>query len=491
MTNEGLNIASIQDILDYFKLVKQMTSVFKDFQEEIEDIDIRIQFKFKDEINPIYFLLEEGKISYGSGSIEKLSITIDSTRIILMGVLIGKIDLTSAYMAGDLNVEGNLHDAMTFQEIVELSIQIIKNEIPQNYFSKNQDEREISEPFKKKVDFKIPNNVIDPTLLTKVRTLKDKGIDDASIQDVLDYFKVVKQVTSVFEDLQEEIEDIDIRMQFNFKDKTNPIYFIVENGKISYGSGSIEKPSITIDSTKIILMGVLIGEIDLTSVYMAGDLNVEGSLHDAMAFDEIIALTIEYIESEIPEKYISTNISEQVAPKLSNEVIDYEIKYADQNDDGTIQEQEKSKEFKIVDVIPSEEKPPKGAIIFVSYATKDADDYQVKEIAERLTENDEIEDVLYWQEDMKDNIIKYMNDNLGKCDLMILFCSENALKSEPVNDEWMAAKALRKPIIPVFNIVEHIPPLLRQFLGVQFDVSSISNTINALYDLVLKKLNKN
>ena len=49
-----------------------------------------------------------------------------------------------------------------------------------------------------------------------------------------------------------------------------------------------------------------------------------------------------------------------------------------------------------------------------------------------------------------------MNDNFGKCDLMLLFCSQNALQSQPVNDEWMAAKALNKPIIPVFTTIKYI-----------------------------------
>ena len=129
-----------------------------------------------------------------------------------------------------------------------------------------------------------------------------------------------------------------------------------------------------------------------------------------------------------------------------------------------------------------------GILVFVSYATKDADLFKVKDLAEELTRFDEIDDVLYWQEDMHDNIIKDMNDNLGKCDLMLLFCSKNALQYQPVNDEWMAAKASNKPIIPVFETVDHIPPLLRQFLGIAYNTSNLNRNIQAIYELVLKKL---
>ena len=73
-----------------------------------------------------------------------------------------------------------------------------------------------------------------------------------------------------------------------------------------------------------------------------------------------------------------------------------------------------------------------GLLIFVSYATQDTSLYNIAAIAEGLTKFAEIDDVLYWQADVEDNILKYMNDNLGHCDVMLLFCSPNALTSKPV-----------------------------------------------------------
>ncbi|MHA1104449.1 MAG: toll/interleukin-1 receptor domain-containing protein [Promethearchaeota archaeon] len=52
-----------------------------------------------------------------------------------------------------------------------------------------------------------------------------------------------------------------------------------------------------------------------------------------------------------------------------------------------------------------------------------------------------------------------MNDNIGKCDVFILFCSPNALKSKPIEEEWTAANMLGKTIIPVFIKKE----LIRRF----------------------------
>lgn len=128
-----------------------------------------------------------------------------------------------------------------------------------------------------------------------------------------------------------------------------------------------------------------------------------------------------------------------------------------------------------------------GLLIFVSYATKDANLYRISELAHKLESYDEIGEVLYWQEDMHDNIIEYMNDNLGKCDVVLLFCSPNALSSVPVKKEWMAAESLNKPIIPIFVKPEHIPPLLNDRLGIEFDSFNFQKNIQGIYELVLKK----
>lgn len=95
---------------------------------------------------------------------------------------------------------------------------------------------------------------------------------------------------------------------------------------------------------------------------------------------------------------------------------------------------------------------------------------------------------LLWH-DMHDSIIEYMNDNLGRCDVVLLFCSPNALESVPVKKEWMAAEAVQKPIIPIFFKPEHIPTLLSDRLGIEFDNFDFEKTVQEIYELILKKKN--
>ena len=123
----------------------------------------------------------------------------------------------------------------------------------------------------------------------------------------------------------------------------------------------------------------------------------------------------------------------------------------------------------------------------MSYATKDVDTFKIHEFAKHLVKLTEIENVLFWEEHMKDNIFEYMDENLGKCDVMVLFCSENALNSVPVKKEWTAAEAIGKPIIPVFYNVNHIPTLLKSRLGIQYDFYDMQKNIQGLYELIIKK----
>ena len=71
-----------------------------------------------------------------------------------------------------------------------------------------------------------------------------------------------------------------------------------------------------------------------------------------------------------------------------------------------------------------------GIIVFASYATKDAGLFHIQELSLGLEIYKDIDEVLYWEEDAHDNITQYMDEYVGKCDIFILFCSPNALKSD-------------------------------------------------------------
>jgi hypothetical protein len=126
-------------------------------------------------------------------------------------------------------------------------------------------------------------------------------------------------------------------------------------------------------------------------------------------------------------------------------------------------------------------------LVFVSYSSKDSKIFKIQGIAEKLKTYQGIKDVLFYEGESIDNIIKYMNDNLGKCDVFLLFCSQNALSSVPVEKEWTAAEAMGVPIIPIFYDLKHVPPLLQSRLGVEYDFYNLDQTVKEIYSSIVKK----
>ncbi len=132
--------------------------------------------------------------------------------------------------------------------------------------------------------------------------------------------------------------------------------------------------------------------------------------------------------------------------------------------------------------------PLERELIFISYATVDSNFFQIPRLTRILTSYPEIDKILYWESDMHDDIYRYMDSNLKRSKIVLLFCSKNSLYSESVNMEWSSALKLNKRIIPIFTNPENIPALLTTKLGVQFNVNDPFSSIEDIYNMILKKL---
>jgi putative sterol carrier protein len=96
------------------------------------------------------------------------------------------------------------------------------------------------------------------------------------------------------EDLKEELEDIDtVVVQLVVTDVDFKYWVKLGEGKVDYGEGEGEDPSVTMSATGAIWAGLSSGEMDSTSAYMSGDLVIDGNLQDAIAYGEILAIAME------------------------------------------------------------------------------------------------------------------------------------------------------------------------------------------------------
>ena len=143
--------------------------------------------------------------------------------------------------------------------------------------------------------------MVDESLLKELKAAQDAGASSASPEDMLRQFGFVKQISTENEDLKEELEDMDIAIQMVITDADKKYWLSVKEGALDFGEGDVENPSFTMSSTLEVGAGILMGEVDATSAYMAGDITVEGNLQDAMAFQEIIELALEAYEDLVED----------------------------------------------------------------------------------------------------------------------------------------------------------------------------------------------
>ena len=143
--------------------------------------------------------------------------------------------------------------------------------------------------------------MVDEALLKEIKEKMDAGAAAADVKDTLKVYELFKQVAEENDDLKEELEDMDITIQMIITDADAKFWLKAHDGSMEFGEGDVDNPSFTMSSTLEVGAGILMGEVDATSAYMAGDITVEGNLQDAMAFQEIIELALEAYEDLVED----------------------------------------------------------------------------------------------------------------------------------------------------------------------------------------------
>ena len=112
------------DALKVFEFVKQIAEENEDVKEELEDIDTTVVQLVMTDVDYKYWVkMGDGTVEYGEGEGDDPSVTLSATGAIWAGLSSGEIDSTSAYMAGDLVIDGNLQDAIAFGEIQSIAME--------------------------------------------------------------------------------------------------------------------------------------------------------------------------------------------------------------------------------------------------------------------------------------------------------------------------------------------------------------------------------
>jgi len=91
------------------------------------------------------------------------------------------------------------------------------------------------------------------------------------------------------EELKEAIAGMEMVVQLKIEDKPEENYYVeISGGEIKVEKGEHSNPTVTFIATTETFNKIVSGELDGTAAYMSGQLKIEGSLSDAMAFGNLL-----------------------------------------------------------------------------------------------------------------------------------------------------------------------------------------------------------
>ncbi|MDX1412740.1 MAG: SCP2 sterol-binding domain-containing protein [Candidatus Promineifilaceae bacterium] len=137
--------------------------------------------------------------------------------------------------------------------------------------------------------------MINQTFKQQLRNKIEEGKFGAA--DIPSYFTLFCEFGNALEDLQEEVEDWDRRLNFVLEG-LGTFWMEIRNGQFSSGEGERENPHLVLTFDAAEAAKVFSGEVDAVAAYMSGTLRVKGELPDAVKFQTLVEIVTDEIEYE-------------------------------------------------------------------------------------------------------------------------------------------------------------------------------------------------
>ena len=142
--------------------------------------------------------------------------------------------------------------------------------------------------------------MVDKELIKYIKEkLNDGG--NTTAEDTLKLLKVYKQISTENEKLKEEFEDMAM-LEMSFlgqiiiSDEKKKFWLEFKEGKVDFGEGDGENPTLTFKTTMNIFSGILFGQIEISSAHKAGDISFEGSGEELMDFQAITSVINDFLQ---------------------------------------------------------------------------------------------------------------------------------------------------------------------------------------------------
>ncbi len=120
--------------------------------------------------------------------------------------------------------------------------------------------------------------------------------------DTIQLLEIYKQISSEKKELQEEFEDmamLDMSFlgQIIISDENKKFWLEFKEGKVDFGEGEGENPTLTFTTTMNVFSGILFGQIEISSAHKAGDVSFEGAGEELMDFQAITSVINDFLQN--------------------------------------------------------------------------------------------------------------------------------------------------------------------------------------------------
>ncbi len=141
--------------------------------------------------------------------------------------------------------------------------------------------------------------MVDDELIKYIKEKLNDG--DPTVEDTLKLLNVYKHISTVNEKLKEEFEDMAM-MDMSFlgqiiiSDDNKKFWVEFKEGKVDFGEGDIEDPTLTFKTSMNVFTGILFGQIEISSAHKEGDVSFEGSGEELMDFQAITSVINDFLQ---------------------------------------------------------------------------------------------------------------------------------------------------------------------------------------------------
>ncbi len=135
--------------------------------------------------------------------------------------------------------------------------------------------------------------MVDAKLLQELKKNVAAGAEKTGVGAALQVMEFFKQLAQEDEEMKQELAPLNLLAGIKVTDKAKNYWLKVTNGQIEYAEGEVKDPTFVFSAPFALLFDVIVGKVNPTSEYLAGNVGIEGNVPDAMAFQNIIQLAME------------------------------------------------------------------------------------------------------------------------------------------------------------------------------------------------------